>query len=94
MLKSLLRGFCTEMGMDWEEGLPWLILAARGVTQVSTELSPHDLVVAYSVRGPLAVLRDNFKSSEPLKNLVDYVNRLRHRLYVACELAREKLAAA
>ncbi|KAI3364938.1 hypothetical protein L3Q82_000937 [Scortum barcoo] len=28
-LKSLLRAYCTELDKDWEEGLPWLMLAAR-----------------------------------------------------------------
>ena len=28
-LKSILRPYCTELGKDWEEGLPWLMLAAR-----------------------------------------------------------------
>lgn len=28
-LKSLLRAYCTELDTDWEEGLPWLIPAAR-----------------------------------------------------------------
>lgn len=45
---------------------------------------------AHSVRGPLAMLRDNFKNSEPPKNLVDNVNGFRHQLCVAGELAREK----
>ena len=35
-LKSLLRGYCVEMNQDWEEGLPWLLLAAREVEQEST----------------------------------------------------------
>lgn len=77
-LKSLLRSFCTELGKDWEEGLPWMMLAAREVTQESTGFSPNDLVFAHPVRGPLAVLRDNFVDSDPPKNLVDYVNGFRH----------------
>lgn len=28
-LKSLLRAYCTELSRDWEQGLPWLLLAAR-----------------------------------------------------------------
>ena len=32
-LKSLLRAYCTEMQRDWEEGLPWLLLAAREVCE-------------------------------------------------------------
>ncbi len=41
-LKSLLRVYCTEMERDWEEGLPWLLLAALEVTQESTGFSPND----------------------------------------------------
>ena len=37
---------------------------------------------------------DNFESSEPPQNLIDHVNRFRHRLFVSGELAREKLAKA
>ena len=29
MLKSLQCAFCSELGKDWKEGLPWLMLAAR-----------------------------------------------------------------
>ena len=93
-LKSLLRAFCTELDRDWEEGLPWLMLAAREVTQESTGFSPNELVFAHSVRGPLAVLRDGVEASAPPKNLLDYVNGFRHRLYVAGELARKNLATA
>lgn len=47
-----------EMGRDWEEGLAWLMLAAREVVQESTGFSPNDLVFGLSVCGPLAVLQD------------------------------------
>ncbi len=43
-LKSLLCSYCTELGSDWEEGMPWLMLAAQEVTQESTGFSPNDLV--------------------------------------------------
>uniref|UniRef100_A0A8P4GQ49 Gypsy retrotransposon integrase-like protein 1 n=1 Tax=Dicentrarchus labrax TaxID=13489 RepID=A0A8P4GQ49_DICLA len=93
-LKSLLRAYCTELGKDWEEGLPWLMLAAREVTQESTGFSPNELVFAHTVRGPLAALCGNWKESNPPKNLIDYVNGFRHRLYMAGELAKEKLVLA
>jgi len=47
-LKSLLRGYCVELNRDWEEGLPWLMLVAREVTQESTGFSPNDLVFGQS----------------------------------------------
>ena len=57
-LKSLMRAYCVQMAADWEEGLPWLLLAAREVTQESTGFSPNELVFGHTVRGPLAALQD------------------------------------
>ena len=93
-LKSLLRAYCTEIGRDWEEGLPWLMLSAREVVQESTGFSPNDLVFGHTVRGPLAVLRDDLAEVDPPKNLIEYVNGFRHRLYTAVETARENLEGA
>ncbi len=90
-LKSLLRAYCTELSADWEEGLPWLLLAAREVVQESTGFSPNDLVFGHKVRGPLAVLQDGCLPEEPPRNLIDYVNGFRLKLYRAGELAKEKL---
>lgn len=67
-LKSLLCSYCTELCGDWEEGLPWLMLAAQEVTQESTGFSPNDLVFGHTVRGPLAVLQADWK--RPLLRLV------------------------
>lgn len=56
-LKSLLRACCTELDRDWEDGLPWLMLAVRGAVQDSTGFSLNELVFGHTVRGPLAVLK-------------------------------------
>lgn len=93
-LKSLLRGYCVELNQDWEEGLPWLLLAAREVVQESTGFSPNELVFSHTVHGPLTLLLDSIAKPEPPINLVDYINGFRHRLYTAGELAREKLTAS
>lgn len=90
-LKSLLRAYCTELDRDWEEGLPWLMLAAREAVQEGTGFSPNDLVFGHVVRGPLAVLKDDWVDAEPPKNLIDFVNGFRHRLFVAGGRARDKL---
>ncbi len=78
-LKSLLRSYCIEMNRDWEEGLLWLLLAAREVCQESTGFGPNGLVLGHKVRGP---------------NLIDYVNGFQHRFYTAGQLARQKLEAS
>ena len=93
-LKALLRCYCVKLQQDWEEGLPWLLLAARGVVQESTGYSPNELVFGHTVRGPLAVLCDSVTSSPPPQKLADYVNGFRRRLCLAGELAKEALASS
>ena len=83
-----------QLNADWEEGLPWLLLAAREVTQESTGFSPNELVFGHMVRGLLAALKSGWEEAEPPQNLIDYVNGFSHCLYAATELAKEKLASA
>lgn len=90
-LKSLLRAYCVELGGDWEEGLPWLMLAAREVTHESTGFSPNDLVFGHRVRGLLSVLHDKWTDLDPPGNLADYVSGFRRRLFSAWQLASSRL---
>ncbi len=69
-----------QLDRDWEEGLPWLLLAAREVVQESTGFSPNDLIFGHKVRGLLAVLQNSVKSSDSPKNLLSYVDGFRQRL--------------
>ncbi len=62
-LKTLLCAYCTELNHDWEEGLPWLLLAAREVTQSSLGFSPNELVFEHKICGPLAILEDSLKGN-------------------------------
>lgn len=50
-LDCLVRAYYTELKSDWEEGFPWLLLAAREVVQESTGFSPYELVFAHIVYG-------------------------------------------
>lgn len=93
-LKSLLRAYCTELDRDWEEGLPWLMLAAREVTQESTGFSPNELVLGHTIRGPLAVLRDGWVPTEPPKKLTEYVDGFKRRLFEAVKVAKVNLEQA
>lgn len=93
-LKSLLRAYCVELNRDWEDGLPWLMLAAREVTQESLGFSPNELVFGHTVRGPLTVLQDELKGEEPPKKLSDYVSGFRRRLFLAGQKAQKRLGKA
>ncbi|KAL1251972.1 hypothetical protein QQF64_019768 [Cirrhinus molitorella] len=93
-LKSLLRAYFVELNRDWEEGLPWLLLAAREVTHSSLNFSPNDLVFGHKVRGPLAVVGEQLKGKQPPKSLLEYVNGFRRRLFMAGHAARKNLEKA
>ena len=93
-LKSLLRSYCTELDADWEEGLPWLLLASREVVQESTGFSPNDLVFGHKVRGVMAVLQDTWNIAKPPQKLQDYVEGFKRRLTLAVESAKAKLDKA
>ena len=93
-LKSQLRSYCVQMDRDWEDGLTWLLLAAREVTQESTGFSPNNIVFGHTVRGPLNPLYEQWKDADPPENLVDYVNWFHHRLYAAGVLAKKKMVSA
>lgn len=62
--------------------------------QESTGFSPNELVFSHTVRGLVATLKADLLSTDAPKNLVDFVNGFRHRLYVSGCLARESLQRA
>ena len=93
-LKGMLRTYCLESGRDWADAVPWLLFASREVTQESLGFSPADLVFGHTPRGPLAVLKDQFLSESPVKDVCSHVTNFRSRLHRALELARENLGRA
>ena len=93
-LKSMMKKYCSETGREWDEGLPFLLMAVRESIQESLGFSPNELVFGHSVRGPLRVLRDRMllKPTAPASNVLDYVAAFRERLHKACDLAHSTLA--
>ena len=59
-LKSLLRAYCIELKREWEEGLPWLLLAALAVVQESTGYSPNDLVFGHKVSNAQKKMKNRY----------------------------------
>ncbi len=75
------------------DGLPLLMFAVRESVQESLGFSPHDLVFAHTVRGPLKLLKEQLTSkSSPAVPILDYVTSFRERLQKACKIAKVHLA--
>lgn len=93
-LKSMLRKYCLQTENDWDEGIPFLLFAAREANQESLGFSPAELVFGHTPRGPLKSLKDRFLAPPSPENVLDFVSCFRERLHRANELARKSLSAA
>ena len=92
-LKSMLRKYCLETGKNWDEGIPFVLFAARDSVQESLGFSPADLVFAHSPRGPLKALKEKFlNSTNSPTNVLDYVSDFRERLLTANKIAKMSLS--
>uniref|UniRef100_A0AAR2K9W7 Integrase catalytic domain-containing protein n=1 Tax=Pygocentrus nattereri TaxID=42514 RepID=A0AAR2K9W7_PYGNA len=92
-LKSMLRKYCLDSGREWDEGVPFVLFAAREAKQESLGFSPVELVFGHSVRGPMKVLKEMFQSEQaPVsKHVFDFTSSFRERWHRACDLAKETL---
>ena len=70
-----------------------LLFAARESIQESLGFSPFELVFGHQVRGPLALLSEQWTNKETHVNLLDYVLNFKERLHRACALAKDNLVA-
>lgn len=88
-LKIMIRAYSFENDKDWDEGVNLLLFATN--ESQSLGFSPFELVFGHQVRGPLAVLCEQWTYKDTHVNLLDYVLNFKERLYGACAFAREKL---
>lgn len=95
-LKSMLKKYCWESGNEWDEGVPFVLFAAREITQESLRFSPAELVFGHSVRGPLKVFKEQMlglaENLSPTRNVLAYVTHFRDRVQTACAHAKEELS--
>jgi len=66
----MIRKFAANNQRDWDEHLPYLLLAYREVPQESTGFSPFELLYGRRVRGPLDVLKEAWVGYEVEKENV------------------------
>ena len=91
-LKTMIRAYCLDHQKDWDEGIPFLMFAARDAPQESLGFSPFELIFGHSVRGPLSMLKEKWLQGNPAnESLLEYVSRFQTRLQETCELARKRL---
>lgn len=95
-VKCMLRKYCIQTAKHWDEGIPFLVFAAREAVQESLGFSPAALVFGHTPRGPLKSLQERFLApAQPAPvNVLDFVSKFRERLHRAHSLAREALSSS
>ncbi|KAL3992385.1 DnaJ-like proiein [Sarotherodon galilaeus] len=93
-LKAMLRKYCLKSEKSWDEGVPFVLFAARDAVQESLGFSPSELVFGHRPRGPLKALKEAFLSPHGVSkvNVSRYVKHFRERLNQANALAKQHLA--
>lgn len=95
--KTMLRKFCLEGDSQWDEGIPFLLFAIREAPQESLGVSPFEMLYGRVLRGPLALVRDEWiKSPCPDQTLTvqQYLNTLKDKLARVRNIAKENLKEA
>ena len=92
-LKTMMRAYCITQKHDWDEGIPFLLFAARESTQESLGFSPFELVFGHLPRGPLKLLKESLLNhgNDSSQGVITYISDVRERLKMANELAQENL---
>ena len=90
-MKNMIRTYCYDNEKDWDEGIHFLMFAARESVQESLGFSPFELVFGHTVRGPLKMMKEKWLNESEDINLLDYVSKFRYRLHKACEVAKENM---
>lgn len=96
-LKQMLKRMCSERPKDWDRFINAALFAFREVPQESLCFSPFELVYGWSVRGPMAILKElwtNEVKDPQVKSTYQYVIDLREKLEQTCEFARNNLKKA
>lgn len=71
---SMLRKYCHDTGKDWDEGVPFVLLANSDAKHESLGFSPVELMFGHNVRSPLKMLKEQFMSGSGSKtNVLDFV---------------------
>ena len=95
--KTMLKKFCAESTLDWDEGINYLIFAIREAPQESLGFSPFEMVYGKQLRGPLALLTDEWLKSPGVEQTLTaekYMEKLKNILSKVRQIAKENFKKA
>ena len=90
-LKNMIKAYCMEHNHDWDQGIYFLLFAAREAIQESLGFSPFELVFSHTIRGPPKFLNELWLAEDTSDNLQNQVAEI-WRLVRANELVKKNLS--
>ena len=80
-MKNMLHTHYLEHQKEWDQGLSFILFAARDAIQESLGFSPFEMIFGHSVRGPLELIKERWTKNEPLpRTMTEYVAKMRKNL--------------
>ena len=95
-LKSLLKKYCMDTGIDWDDSLDLLLFVIREVPNDSLGISPFEMLYGHKVRGPLQILKDKMLNTDKLENVTVsyYVEKMKSNFEKIHNFAFKNLASS
>ena len=90
-LKNMLMRLAEKETRNWDRFVSAALFAYREVPNVSTGMSPYEMVYGRRVRGPMSILKNLFTNQfieQESKQVYEYLLDLRNRLRIGSEIAQ------
>ena len=90
-LKNMLMRLAEKETRNWDRFVSAALFAYREVPNVSTGMSPYEMVYGRRVRGPMSILKNLFTNKfieQETKQVYEYLLDLRNRLRIGSEIAQ------
>lgn len=89
----MLSSFVNENRNDWDDHLPYLLMAYRASEHDSTGVTPHTMMCGREMTYPLDIIVRSTQSREEFCP-IEYVQWLNHTFDVTFKFARDSLSKA
>lgn len=93
-LKQMLSGFANVNRNDWDDHLPYLLMAYRATVQDSLAVTPHKMMFGRDMQCPIDLIAGNVPGVQNEMCPVQYIEWLKYTLEITYEFVSKQLGKA